>query len=157
MNQPGNAPASGPRSVVIRFLDAVERVGNRLPDPAVLFLLLMLAVWGVSALLASVSFTELDPRSGDPIRIRNLLEGASFTAFMADMVRTFVNFAPLGVVLVAMLGLGVAGVDLVASARGPLVLEVNSTPGLEGVEGACGVDVAGAIIDYVAEKSKKNQ
>jgi len=55
------------------------------------------------------------------------------------------------------LGLGVAGVDLVASARGPLVLEVNSTPGLEGVEGACGVDVAGAIIDYVAEKSKKNQ
>ena len=74
MNQPGNAPASGPRSVVIRFLDAVERVGNRLPDPAVLFLLLMLAVWGVSALLASVSFTELDPRSGDPIRIRNLLE-----------------------------------------------------------------------------------
>ncbi|TWT19702.1 AbgT family transporter [Luteimonas wenzhouensis] len=108
MNQPGNAPASGPRSVVIRFLDAVERVGNRLPDPAVLFLLLMLAVWGVSALLASVSFTELDPRSGDPIRIRNLLEGASFTAFMADMVRTFVNFAPLGVVLVAMLGLGVA-------------------------------------------------
>src|SRR5690554_5286950 len=108
MNQPRTAPAEAPRSVVIRFLDAVERVGNRLPDPAVLFLLLMLAVWGVSALLASVSFTELDPRSGDPIRIRNLLESASFTAFMADMVRTFVNFAPLGVVLVAMLGLGVA-------------------------------------------------
>ena len=48
------------------------------------------------------------------------------------------------------LGLGVAGVDLIRSARGPLVLEVNSTPGLEGVEGACGVDVAGAIIDFVA-------
>ena len=48
------------------------------------------------------------------------------------------------------LGLGVAGVDLIRSSRGPLVLEVNSTPGLEGVETACGVDVAGAIMDYVA-------
>lgn len=47
------------------------------------------------------------------------------------------------------LGLGVAGVDLIRSVRGPLVLEVNSTPGLEGVEKACGVDVAGAIIDHV--------
>lgn len=108
MNQPGTAPAREPRSAVTRFLDAVERVGNRLPDPAVLFLVLMLAVWGVSALLANVSFSELDPRSGDPIQIRNLLAGMSFTTFMADMVRTFVNFAPLGVVLVAMLGLGVA-------------------------------------------------
>lgn len=47
------------------------------------------------------------------------------------------------------LGLGVAGVDLIRSARGPLVLEVNSTPGLEGVEGACRVDIAGRIIAHV--------
>ena len=52
------------------------------------------------------------------------------------------------------LGLGVAGVDLIRSERGPLVLEVNSTPGLEGVEGACRVDVAGAIIEFVSEKFK---
>jgi len=44
------------------------------------------------------------------------------------------------------LGLEVAGVDLIRAQRGPLVLEVNSTPGLEGVEAVCGVDVAGAII-----------
>ncbi|MCY7312560.1 MAG: AbgT family transporter [Pseudoxanthomonas sp.] len=97
-----------PRGWITRFLDLVERLGNKLPDPAVLFLLLMLAVWLVSALLSSVVFTEIDPRSGDPIQIKNLLAGTSFTTFMADMVRTFVNFAPLGVVLVAMLGLGVA-------------------------------------------------
>ena len=48
------------------------------------------------------------------------------------------------------LGLEVAGVDLIRSARGPLVLEVNSTPGLEGVETTCQVDVAGAIIEHVA-------
>ncbi len=52
------------------------------------------------------------------------------------------------------LGLGVAGVDLIRSARGPLVLEVNSTPGLEGVESVCGVDVAGRIIDHVAALKK---
>lgn len=47
------------------------------------------------------------------------------------------------------MGLGVAGVDLLRSKRGPLVLEVNSSPGLEGIEGASGVDVAGEIIDFV--------
>ena len=48
------------------------------------------------------------------------------------------------------MGLGVAGVDLLRSRSGPLVLEVNSSPGLEGIEGATKVDVAGAIIDHVA-------
>ena len=52
------------------------------------------------------------------------------------------------------LGLGVAGVDLIRSARGPLVLEVNASPGLEGIEEASGVDVAGAVMDYVAEQVK---
>lgn len=50
------------------------------------------------------------------------------------------------------LGLGVAGVDLIRSRRGPLVLEVNSSPGLEGIEDASGVDIAGAIIDHVAAR-----
>jgi len=47
------------------------------------------------------------------------------------------------------LGLSVAGVDLIRSSRGPLVLEVNSTPGLEGIEGACQVDIAARIIAHV--------
>lgn len=49
------------------------------------------------------------------------------------------------------IGLGVAGVDMISSSRGPLVLEVNASPGLEGIEGATGVDVAGAIIQHVEE------
>ena len=48
------------------------------------------------------------------------------------------------------LGLGVAGVDLIRAKRGPLVLEVNSTPGLEGIEAVCGVDVAGGIVEHLA-------
>jgi len=47
------------------------------------------------------------------------------------------------------LGLGVAGVDLLRSRRGPLLLEVNSSPGLEGIEAASGVDIAGRILDHV--------
>ena len=47
------------------------------------------------------------------------------------------------------LGLGIAGVDMLQSERGPLIMEVNSSPGLEGIEGATGVDIAGKIIDYV--------
>ncbi len=47
------------------------------------------------------------------------------------------------------LGLGIAGVDLLQSSRGPLVMEVNSSPGLEGIEGATGIDIAGKIIEYV--------
>ncbi len=47
------------------------------------------------------------------------------------------------------LGLDVAGVDLLRSDRGPLVMEVNSSPGLEGIEGATGVDVAGEIVEFI--------
>jgi aminobenzoyl-glutamate transport protein len=106
MTAPTLAPP--PRSWLNRALDAVERVGNKLPDPAMLFLLAMLLSWAASWLLSGVSFTEIDPRTGAPIQIRNMLAGTALTTFMAEMVRTFVNFPPLGVVLVAMLGLGVA-------------------------------------------------
>ena len=52
------------------------------------------------------------------------------------------------------LGLEIAGVDLIRSQRGPLVLEVNSTPGLEGIEQVCGEDVAGYIIEHLNERTR---
>lgn len=52
-------------------------------------------------------------------------------------------------------GLGVAGVDLLQSSRGPLVLEVNSSPGLEGIERATGVDIAGKIISFIEQNVKR--
>lgn len=54
----------------------------------------------------------------------------------------------------AVLGLGVAGVDLIRSRRGPLVLEVNSSPGLEGIEEATGVDIARRVVDFVVAGSR---
>lgn len=53
------------------------------------------------------------------------------------------------------LGLDVAGVDMLQSARGPLILEVNSSPGLEGIEGATAVNVAAEIINFVVESVVK--
>lgn len=50
------------------------------------------------------------------------------------------------------MGLGVCGVDMIPSKRGPLVMEINSSPGLEGIEKATGIDIAGKIMDYI----KKN-
>jgi aminobenzoyl-glutamate transport protein len=91
-----------------RALAAVERAGNRLPDPAMLFVLMLAITWVVSFVLSQVSFDTIDPRSAEPLRIRNLLAGAELTRFTSEMVQTFVTFHPLGVVLVALLGIGVA-------------------------------------------------
>lgn len=91
-----------------RLLNAIERVGNALPDPAALFFLLLVSVWLVSALLAPVQFSEIDPRTNRPIEIHNLLTGKALATFLAGMVHTFVTFPPLGIVLVAFLGVGVA-------------------------------------------------
>lgn len=52
------------------------------------------------------------------------------------------------------MGLNVAGVDMLQSSRGPLILEVNSSPGLEGIEGATQVDIAGKIIEFIETKFK---
>jgi len=100
--------AGAKKSILAKALDWIERVGNALPDPAILFLTLMLLVWVFSALLSGFDFGEVDPRTGDALRVQNLLTGARFADFLANMVRVFVTFAPLGIVLVAMLGVGVA-------------------------------------------------
>jgi ribosomal protein S6--L-glutamate ligase len=55
------------------------------------------------------------------------------------------------------MGLNVAGVDLLRSRRGPLVLEVNSSPGLEGIEAATGVDVGGEIIEYLERRVRRRR
>ncbi|MDJ0877456.1 MAG: AbgT family transporter [Halieaceae bacterium] len=91
-----------------RALAAIERTGNRLPDPAMLFVGLLVLVWMISFFLSYVEFSAVDPRSGEPVRVVNQLSGESLTQFMSTMVRNFAHFHPIGVVLVAMLGIGVA-------------------------------------------------
>lgn len=106
-----NGGASAPsarKSLIVRFLDGIEWAGNKLPDPAALFLLGLILVWVLSAILSNLEFTETLPGSTQPIQIKNLLTLPQFAAFLSGMVETFVGFHPLGVVLVALLGVGVA-------------------------------------------------
>ena len=54
------------------------------------------------------------------------------------------------------MGLNVCGVDMLRSNHGPVVMEVNSSPGLEGVENATGIDIAGKIIEFIEKNAKPN-
>ena len=74
----------------------------------------------------------------------NLHRGGSAEAIeLSEAERT------VAITAAAAIGLNVAGVDILQSERGPLVLEVNASPGLEGIENATGVDVAGAVIGFI--------
>jgi aminobenzoyl-glutamate transport protein len=99
---------AAPKGFINKALNLIERAGNKLPDPAILFLVLMIFVWCLSWLMSGITFTEIDPRSGSPIVVNNMLTGKAFAEFLSGMVTTFTGFAPLGIVLVAMLGVGVA-------------------------------------------------
>ena len=102
MSEPNQAAAPG------GFLGTVERVGNKLPDPAVLFIALLFIVWILSWLLSYVTFDVFHPATGERIVIVNQLAADNFVTFLATMVDRFMSFGPVGVVLVAMLGIGVA-------------------------------------------------
>lgn len=96
------------QGAIARFLNVIERVGNKLPDPAIIFLFALVTIWLLSWALSGVNFSAIDPRTGEAIVINNMLSGSALANFLSTMVTTFTSFAPLGVVLVAMLGVGVA-------------------------------------------------
>lgn len=74
---------------------------------------------------------------------------------VASVVKLRPDERKLAVKAAQVMGLDVAGVDIIRSNHGPLVLEVNSSPGLEGIENSTGKDIAGAIIDYIVKDSLK--
>lgn len=80
----------------------------------------------------------------------NLHRGGS-----AEVIKLKPEERALAVKAAKVMGLDVAGVDLIRSAHGPLVIEVNSSPGLEGIEKATGKDVASAIIKYIEKDALK--
>ncbi|OEF23618.1 30S ribosomal protein S6--L-glutamate ligase [Vibrio rumoiensis] len=71
----------------------------------------------------------------------------------ASLVRITPEERKTAVAAARIMGLNVAGVDLLRSSRGPLVMEVNSSPGLEGIEAATGKDVAGMIVDFIEKNA----
>lgn len=91
-----------------RFLRIVERTGNALPHPATLFLILALLVVVLSAIAAAVGWSAVHPTTGKTIEPVSLLTKSGLHRILTDLIKNFTGFAPLGTVLVAMLGIGVA-------------------------------------------------
>jgi aminobenzoyl-glutamate transport protein len=111
-----DAPPPSRRSAFDRFLNGVEWLGNLLPHPVTLFALLSLAIVLLSGLLGWLDVSVADPRpEGAPGRVADgmisvvsLFNGAGLRRIVENLVHNFASFAPLGTVLVAMLGVGVA-------------------------------------------------
>ncbi|MCC6283709.1 MAG: AbgT family transporter [Phycisphaerales bacterium] len=179
------------------FLDGVEWLGNRLPDPAILFVILALAVIGLSH-LATVGRWSVQPQRlvpitepvldaagdpvldasgnprvqpahdekgrpklelkpvGDPVRPRSLLTGDGLYWAISSMVDNFVRFPPLGIVLVGMLGVGVAEkCGLIGAALKALMLAVpralvTPTVIFLGVMSSLGTDAGYIVLPPVA-------
>lgn len=96
------------KSFFQKFLDVVEKVGNKLPDPFILFaglaVLMIILSWIFSLFDASV----VHPGSGEEVPIKSLLSGEGLEFILTSMLENFTGFAPLGLVLVMMLGIGLA-------------------------------------------------
>ena len=102
------AEISGRKGFVSAVLDRVERWGNRLPHPFNLFILFSLAVLVVSWIANALGVSVTHPLTGKPIAAVNLLDRQGIQNIITKAVGNFTGFAPLGTVLVAMIGVGVA-------------------------------------------------
>lgn len=90
------------------WLLRLERLGNRLPHPTLLFVWLCLLLLPVSALFSVFTPETVHPLTAAPLPVKSLLSAEGVRWMLTSMVSNFTGFAPLGVVLVAMLGIGVA-------------------------------------------------
>lgn len=91
-----------------KVFNGIETAGNKLPHPATLFALLALVVVLLSWLLANLEVTAEDPVEGGQVEVFNLLSAEGIQWLFTSAVDNFLGFAPLGVVLVTMLGIGLA-------------------------------------------------
>ena len=83
-----------------RWMDFIERVGNALPDPVSLFIILAVIVVVLSAIFGSMGMSAVHPGTGKTITVVNLLTKDGFRQMYSKAVNNFASFAPLGMVLV---------------------------------------------------------
>ena len=92
-----------------RFLDFVEWVGNKLPHPVTLFAILAVLTLVLSSIFGILGISVTHPGEGnEEVAVKNLLNAEGISYIFESMTDNFINFAPLGVVLLTMLGIGVA-------------------------------------------------
>jgi aminobenzoyl-glutamate transport protein len=96
------------RSLVNRFLSVIEAIGNALPHPVTLFAIFAFALIPLSWLFSKLGFQAVNPKDGTVVLTINLVSREGLHWILEHTIENFTGFAPLGTVLVAMLGIGVA-------------------------------------------------
>ena len=96
------------KSLLDRILDAIERAGNKLPDPITMFLGLAIIVTIISAICSAAGVSAVNPADGSTIEVFNLLSLDGIRYLWTNVITNFSGFAPLGMVLVAVIGSSVA-------------------------------------------------
>lgn len=91
-----------------RVLDAIERAGNKLPDPVTLFIISIGILMVVSSLMAASGVGAVNPADGKPIAAISLLHADQIRRLFTELPQIFTGFPPLGIVLIMMIGVGVA-------------------------------------------------
>ncbi len=91
----------------MKFLTFIEKTGNKLPDPATLFIVGTITVFILSTMIANLGWSVVDPK-GNTIAAFDLISSAGCWWLLSTMVNNFISFPPLGIVLVGMLGIGLA-------------------------------------------------
>lgn len=104
MSQTDNAKPEKGNNV----LDWIERMGNKLPHPFWMFVWITIFVVGISAITSLLGVKATDPASGEIIKAQNLISGDGLRRFLQEMVTNFAHFAPLGLVLVMLMGVSIA-------------------------------------------------
>ena len=91
-----------------RVLNRVEIAGNKLPQPVTLFLILAAIVLVASWIFSMLGISAIHPGTQEEIKAVNLLSAEGIRRIFTSMVKVFTDFPPLGLVLVVMIGIGVA-------------------------------------------------
>lgn len=121
------------KGFISKFLDVMERAGNKLPDPLVLFALVAVLFIVLSGVFSWLNITAVNPIDGTELIPVNLMTGEGFVKILTNMVTNFTSFAPLGLILVCAMGVSLgekvglyqsaikAGLTRLSSHRGTVV------------------------------------
>lgn len=90
------------------FFNRVERIGNKIPHPFILFIYMIAFLFVVTALLSIFHVSASDPISGEKVEVQNLLSREGIQWILPNMIKNFSGFLPLGSILALMLGVGLA-------------------------------------------------
>ncbi len=158
----------GGAPVIIKLLEGTQGVGVILADKIEIAKAIVETIHSTKQTVLLQKFVAeskgKDVRAfviGDRVvaAIRRTAQGQEFRSNVhrggvAEAIKLDPDYEEAAVRAAQIMGLKVCGVDMLEGAKGPQIMEVNSSPGLEGIEGATGLDIAGEVVDYIASQVK---